>query len=78
MFDDLEINRGWTRNANGTDTATSGLWQVGVPAATRSGGAKQLAKTSSGRGALVTGLAAGANAGANDVDGGTTTIAAGR
>ena len=74
LFDDLEINRGWTRNADGTDTATSGLWQVGVPQATTSGGPKQLAKTSSGRGAMVTGLVAGASAAANDVDGGTTTM----
>jgi hypothetical protein len=75
MYDDLEINRGWTRNTGGTDTATSGTWQVGVPKATAdAGGAKQLAKAWSGRGVLVTGAAAGANANANDVDGGTTTI----
>ena len=75
MFDDLEINRGWTRNSAGTDTATGGLWQVGIPKATAdAGGAKQLAKAWSGRSELATGLAAGANAGANDVDGGTTSI----
>ena len=27
LFDDLEINRGWKRNADGTDTASSGLWR---------------------------------------------------
>ncbi len=36
LFDDLEINRGWRRNADGTDTATSGLWQVAKPGGTTS------------------------------------------
>ena len=74
LFDDLEINRGWVRNAAGTDTATSGRWAVGNPQPTSSGGAKQLGTTVSGIRALVTGAAAGSSAGANDVDGGTTTI----
>ena len=74
LFDDLEINRGWVRDAAGTDTATSGRWAVGNPQSTSSGGAKQLGKTVSGVRALVTGAAAGSSAGANDVDGGTTTI----
>jgi carboxypeptidase T len=74
LYDDLEINRGWVRNPLGTDTATSGLWEITVPAATSAGGAKQLAGVVSGRQSLVTGAAAGANASANDVDGGTTTI----
>jgi hypothetical protein len=74
MYDDFEILRGWTRNSDGTDTATVGQWQVGVPKATAdAGGAKQPGKAVSGRGALATGLAAGANANANDVDGGTAT-----
>ena len=29
-FDDFEINRGWTVNPDGTDTATDGTWQRGV------------------------------------------------
>ena len=74
LFDDLEINRGWVRNAAGTDTATSGRWAVGNPQPTSSGGAKQPGKTVSGIRALVTGAAAGSSAGANDVDGGTTSI----
>jgi hypothetical protein len=75
MYDDFEINRGWTRNSQGTDTATAGVWQIGIPKATvDAGGAKQLGKAWSGRGVLATGLAAGANSGANDVDGGTTSI----
>lgn len=75
MYDDFEINHGWRQNSLGTDTATSGMWQIGVPRATAdAGGPKQLGKATSGRGVLATGLAAGANANANDVDGGTTSI----
>ena len=40
LFDDLEINRGWTRNAHGTDTADAGLWSVTNPSATSSNGAE--------------------------------------
>ena len=74
LFDDLEINRGWVRNAAGTDTATSGRWAVANPQPTSSGGTKQRGTTVSGVRALVTGAAAGSSAGANDLDGGTTTI----
>jgi len=71
-FDDFETNRGWTVNA--ADTATSGRWQRGDPATTTSSGTKQLGTTVSGLNDLVTGAAAGTSAGANDVDGGVTTI----
>ncbi len=74
LFDDLEINRGWVRNAAGTDTARLGLWQVANPSATSKRGPKQLGTTVSGSSALVTGAAAGSSAAANDVDGGRTTI----
>ena len=74
LFDDLEINRGWTRNAQGTDTAVAGLWAVANPSATSSSGPKQLTTTYSGSKALVTGGPAGANANTHDLDGGTTTI----
>lgn len=74
LFDDLEVARGWTANPDGTDTATTGTWALSRPAATTSGGPKQLAVVVSGIRALVTGGAAGLDAGANDVDGGTTTI----
>ncbi|MEO5964961.1 MAG: M14 family zinc carboxypeptidase [Candidatus Limnocylindrales bacterium] len=74
LYDDLEINRGWTRNEAGTDTATAGGWQIANPADTSSSGPKQLGTTVSGSRDLVTGGSAGAVAGANDVDGGTTTI----
>jgi carboxypeptidase T len=71
--DDFEINRGWRKNLNGTDTATSGSWQIGNPAPTKVGTrAMQLDGTTSGRYALATGLAVGASAAANDLDGQTS------
>lgn len=72
--DDLEVSRGWARDAQGTDTATGGVWQRADPAATSAAGPKQPGTTPSGMRALVTGAAAGPSAGANDLDGGTTSI----
>jgi hypothetical protein len=74
LYDDLEINRGWKRNADGTDTATSGLWQIARPVATSSHGTKQPGHVISGSKALVTGAARGRTVAANDVDHGATTI----
>src|SRR4051812_42176937 len=68
--DDFEAARGWTVSGN----ATTGAFQRGTPQATNSSGPKQLATTTSGSNAFVTGLSAGAAAGDFDVDGGTTTI----
>jgi len=71
--DDLEVARGWRVNPDGSDTASSGAWARGNPAATTAGGAViQAGTTPSGRSALVTGLAAGTTAAANDLDGRTT------
>jgi hypothetical protein len=67
--DDFEADRGWVTQA---DTATTGQWQRGDPAATSSSGAKQLGTTTSGVNDLVTGAAAGSGAGDFDVDGGET------
>jgi aminopeptidase S len=72
--DSFETATGWTANAAGTDTATSGRLERADPAATSSGVATQLGTTVSGSYDLVTGATAGASAGANDVDGGATTI----
>ena len=69
--DDMETARGWTTAAGG---ATTGRWQRAVPQATNSSGPKQLSTTTSGTNDLVTGASAGASAGDNDVDGGTTTV----
>jgi choice-of-anchor B domain-containing protein len=72
--DTFETNTGWTTNPNGTDTATVGAWQRGDPAETSSGVVLQLGTTVSGANDLVTGATAGSSAGANDLDGGTTTV----
>jgi extracellular elastinolytic metalloproteinase len=72
--DDFETNKGWVTNASNTDTATTGRWERGDPEATDSTGPKQLGTTTSGLNNLVTARLAGASAGANDVDGGLTSI----
>jgi hypothetical protein len=72
--DDFEAATGWTTNPAGTDTAVTGAWQRADPAATSSGVALQLGTTTSGVNDLVTGATAGSSAGANDVDGGLTSI----
>lgn len=73
LYDDFETGRGWTVNPAGTDTALAGAWQRGVPSKTKtSAGVKQKSVVPSGQAALVTGLAAGSSAAANDVDGGVT------
>jgi hypothetical protein len=72
--DDFESATGWTTNPGGSDTATTGAWQRGDPAATNSSGAKQLGTTVSGVNDLVTGRLAGAAAGDFDIDGGVTSV----
>lgn len=73
--DDFETDRGWTRNPNGTDTATAGLWERADPQATSSSGTQlQLGTTTSGADALTTGPLAGSSAGTHDVDGGVTRV----
>jgi carboxypeptidase T len=74
FYDDLEIYRGWRVNAAGTDTATDGRWERGDPSPTTSNGPKQLGNAASGQGAFVTGRLAGSTAGANDLDGGLTSV----
>jgi len=73
--DDFETDKGWVTNPSGTDTATTGRWERGNPEDTNSNGPKQLGTTVSGVNDLVTGRLAGASAGANDIDGGVTSIA---
>ncbi|MEV6522279.1 S8 family serine peptidase [Longispora sp. NPDC051575] len=64
---------GWTVNANGTDTATSGRFEVAAPLATSYNSLiMQRGNTTSGTRALVTGAAAGGSVGDNDLDGGVT------
>jgi carboxypeptidase T len=76
LNDDFETGRGWQVNPLATDTATRGRFARGVPARSATGaGVKQRAVTPSGRAAFATGLARGASANANDVDGGVTSVA---
>jgi hypothetical protein len=72
--DDFETSLGWQTNPNGTDTATTGAWERGDPAATTSSGTKQLGTTTSGSNDLVTGRLAGSAAGDFDVDSGVTSV----
>jgi murein tripeptide amidase MpaA len=73
FFDDMEIDRGWTVGAP-TDTATApGRWQWADPEPTA---AQPGDDATPAPGALcwITGAAAGASIGTNDVDGGETTL----
>ena len=72
--DDFETDKGWVANPAGSDTAVTGRWERGDPEPTDSSGPKQLGTTTSGVNDLVTGRTAGASAGANDIDGGSTSI----
>jgi len=73
--DDLEVNRGWARNLDGTDTATSGVWSRSAPHPTStSAGRMQAGSVTSGRYGFVTGPAAGTSAASNDLDGGRTSV----
>jgi PKD repeat protein len=74
FFDDFETDLGWDTDPNGTDTATTGIWERADPQGTSSSGPKQLADTVSGAYALVTGAAAGSSAGTDDIDNGVTSI----
>lgn len=74
FFDNFETSLGWVVNPNANDTATTGQWERGNPEDTDSSGLKQLGTTISGVNDLVTGRLAGASAGANDIDGGVTSI----
>ena len=57
--DDFETSLGWQTNPNGTDTATTGMWERGDPQATNDNGAKQLDTTTSGVNDLVDGASRG-------------------
>jgi hypothetical protein len=75
LYDDLELQRGWTRDAFDEDTATTsgkGAWARGDPAGTSSNGPKQLGTAASGAMAYATGLPAGSSSTAYDLDGSTS------
>ena len=75
LYDDLELDHGWTVDPLGTDTAhtaSAGAWARGDPSATSSNGPKQLGKAVSGSHAFITGLAAGLSSTGYDLDGRTS------
>ncbi|MFF0311472.1 M4 family metallopeptidase [Streptosporangium sp. NPDC004379] len=74
FIDDFSTDLGWTVNPNGTDTATTGRWERGVPQPTFAGRTPLQLAPFVGKSDLVTGRLAGDRVGANDVDGGVTTI----
>lgn len=74
FFDSFETSQGWILNPNGTDTATAGIWERGVPQQTNSNGVKQLGTAVTGSNTLVTGRLAGVDAGTYDIDGGVTSV----
>jgi glucose/arabinose dehydrogenase len=72
--DDFEAARGWTPTP-GVGTATTGLWARGNPEATSSGVNLQTTTCDGpSTNCFVTALAAGSSAGANDIDGGLTSV----
>jgi subtilisin family serine protease len=77
--DNLETaTGGWVTNPTATDTASAGRWQRADPAETAHAGTTvQLANTTSGINALVTGAPAGASVGEGDIDDGVTSIRSG-
>ncbi|WP_067793182.1 M4 family metallopeptidase [Actinomadura formosensis] len=73
--DDFETDQGWGTNPYGSDTALAGAWERGTPQPTSYAGTNLQLAAAGGSGAdLVTGAAAGANAGTYDLDGGVTSI----
>ncbi|ONF74995.1 S8 family peptidase [Amycolatopsis keratiniphila] len=75
---DFENPTAWTINPGGTDTATAGRFEVAAPSATNYNSlTMQRGDTTSGTRALVTGAAAGASVGDNDLDGGVTSALSG-
>ena len=73
--DSFESTSNWTTNPFGTDTASTGMWEIGSPQqTTNSGQIIQFGSGQSGPGALVTGLAAGSSVGTFDVDSGITSV----
>ncbi|MCB9434716.1 MAG: hypothetical protein H6668_22365 [Ardenticatenaceae bacterium] len=74
FFDDFESDLGWTVNPNGSNSATTGMWERANPQHTHYYGPLQLGRTVSGDYDLVTGGAAGSDPGSYDVDGGVTSV----
>ena len=65
---------GWTINPNGTDTATTGVWEATTPVGTAWNGVELQLEAAQGNSALVTGGQDDGTVGINDLDGGVTSV----
>ncbi len=75
FYDDFETETGWSRNPNGTDNASTGLWERDGPQQTTNfGTVMQLGNCVSGSSCLITEADSGFSLGSNDIDSGTTSI----
>ncbi len=73
--DDFETNQGWITNPGGSDTATTGQWEVADPSQTSYNGVvQQVGTTTSGSQALVTDGRSGSSVGTYDIDNGVTSV----
>jgi len=73
--DDFETDKGWTVNPDGSDTASTGMWERAAPEATSNDGSTmQLGEPASGSRNLVTGKASGTSVGSYDIDSGATSV----
>jgi hypothetical protein len=81
-FESNDTSAGWTVNPDGMDTATAGAWELGRPEKTVAtilpGFVIQPGTAFSGVNAFATGLAAGENEAANDLDFDRTKLTVGR
>lgn len=72
--DGFESGQGWTTDPDGTDTASSGAWERGTPEPTSWSGTNLQIAAAGGGADLVTGSAAGTDAGGHDIDSGATSV----
>ena len=71
----FEVDPGWVVNPSGTDTAITGIWEVGDPEQTENAGFfLQPENAANGSNALVTDPSAGSSVGEFDIDGGVTSV----
>ncbi|MEL7500117.1 MAG: carbohydrate-binding domain-containing protein [Planctomycetota bacterium] len=76
IFEDrFDVVSNWTVDPFGTDTATTGAWEIGSPQQTTSNGVTLQPNSGfNSPGALVTGLASGSSVGSFDIDNGVTSV----
>ena len=70
--DDFQSDQGWSVDLFGTDTATTGQWERGLPIGTAAQPSQDF--STDGSQCYVTGAASGGGLGGNDIDGGATSL----